>query len=64
VDLTTGITIVGGVAAAVYIVETAGKYSYALYQKKSALSKKHSWLLHREQMALPFKKNSLSTLMC
>jgi len=34
-ELANGIAIVGGVAAAVYIVETAGKYGYALYKKSS-----------------------------
>jgi len=36
-DLGMGLAIVGGVAAAVYIVETAGKYGYALYRNSSSL---------------------------
>jgi hypothetical protein len=33
VDLTTGVAIVSGIAATVYVVETASKYGYALFKK-------------------------------
>lgn len=34
-DLGTGLAIVGGIAATVYVVETVGKYGYSLLKKNS-----------------------------
>jgi hypothetical protein len=37
-DLGTMVAIIGGVAATIYIVETVGKYGYALFKKGSKFS--------------------------
>lgn len=55
-DLVTGLAIVGGVAAGIYIVETAGKYGYALYKKSASPHSPKSSVIAKEAHS-PFKKN-------